>query len=73
MPQTKDIEKLQNMAKFIKRHSQELLYKVNQLTPIVDASVLKYIEQLCDQAEQARQAIHTLSDPIILTESRKVL
>ena len=46
-----------NMSGFIKRQSQEILHKLNQLEVLPSDEVLELSEQLCDHAEKVRISI----------------
>ncbi len=50
-------QRIINMSGFIKRHSQEILHKLNQLEILPSDEVLELSEQLCDHAEKVRVSI----------------
>lgn len=58
----KQLEKIQNMANFIKTQSHELLHKLTQYPYDMDEEILKKVEQLCDVADDVRAQIGALKD-----------
>ena len=57
MPRNTPQKSLVKMSGFIKRQSQELLYKLNQLEVIPSDEILQGAEALCEQAEKVRAVI----------------
>ncbi len=55
-------EKIQNMANFIKTQSHELLHKLNQYPYEVDEEILKKMEELCDVADEISQQLLALQE-----------
>ncbi len=59
---SRQCEKMQNMANFIKTQSHELLHKLNQYPYEVDEEILRKMETLCDVADEILQQLLALAD-----------
>ncbi|MCP4474871.1 MAG: Rop family plasmid primer RNA-binding protein [Gammaproteobacteria bacterium] len=57
MPRNSPEKSVVKMSGFIKRQSQELLYKLNQLVVSHSDDILHDAEGLCEQAEKVRAAV----------------
>jgi len=62
MPRNSPEHSVVKMSGFIKRQSQEMLYKLNQLDVIPSDEILQRAEALCEQAEKVRAEVYDFFD-----------
>ena len=68
MAKATEMEKIRNMANFIKKQSAELLYKLNQLSATVDVSLIHQVEHLCESAETVRKSMQPLTTASVVNQ-----